>query len=235
MTGLAATAGIAAACVLAVLPWAMRRRPGGRATTADRTARSRERRRPGTPGNAETGIAAAGGGVAGVAAAGGAMTGGLVRSSLRIRPRAARRQHDEADPALLLDLVAVALAAGAPVPAALLAVGTSWPGPTGQGLVRAARALELGAPWDVAWTGASAGSRALAGALEPAWTVGASPAALLRTAADQVRSRRRAQTKVAAGRLGVRLLIPLAVCYLPAFVLVGLVPVIVSLASGLFG
>jgi len=149
---------------------------------------------------------------------------------------AGRAGGDDADPALLLDLVAVALAAGAPVPAALAAVGATWPGRTGLVLARAARALELGAPWDIAWTGAdTAGARSLAGALEPAWTAGASPVALLRTAADQVRARRRERTKVAAGRLGVRLMVPLAVCYLPAFVLVGLVPVIVSLASGLFG
>jgi len=37
----------------------------------------------------------------------------------------------------------------------------------------------------------------------------------------------------AAGRLGVRLVLPLGLCHLPAFVLVGLVPVLVSMASGL--
>jgi hypothetical protein len=93
----------------------------------------------------------------------------------------------------------------------------------------------LGAPWDVAWTGASAGARAVAASLEPAWTAGASPVPLLRTAADRLRSRRRAETRAAAGRLGVQLVLPLGLCYLPAFVLVGLVPVLVSLASGLLG
>lgn len=150
-----------------------------------------------------------------------------------------RRRHAvrsaEADPALLLDLVAVALAAGAPVPGALRTVGVAWPGGTGEALVRAARALELGAPWDVAWTGAGASARLVAGALEPAWSAGASPVPLLRTAADRLRSRRRAETRAAAGRLGVQLVVPLTLCYLPAFVLVGLVPVVVSLAAGLLG
>ncbi|HEY0117884.1 MAG TPA: type II secretion system F family protein [Cellulomonas sp.] len=141
----------------------------------------------------------------------------------------------EADPTLLLDLVAVALAAGAPVPAALAAVGSSWPGVSGEAMVRAARALALGAPWAVAWTGAGGTALAVATALEPAWASGASPVPLLRTAADRLRSRRRAETRAAAGRLGVQLVVPLGLCHLPAFVLIGLVPVVVSLASGLFG
>lgn len=139
-----------------------------------------------------------------------------------------------ADPALLLDLVAVALAAGAPVPTALTAVGTAWPGAVGEALVRAGHSLALGAPWDIAWAGA-AGARPVADALEPAWIAGASPVPLLRTAADRVRSRRRARARAAAGRLGVQLVVPLGLCFLPAFVLVGLVPVVVSLAAGVLG
>lgn len=142
---------------------------------------------------------------------------------------------DEADPALLLDLVAVALAAGAPVPQALSAVGAAWPGAAGETMVRAARALTLGAPWDVAWAGARGAAGLLAGALRPAWLTGASPVPALHAAADRARSRRRALTRAAAGRLGVQLVVPLALCYLPAFVLVGLVPVVVSLAAGLLG
>ncbi len=154
-----------------------------------------------------------------------------------LRQRLARRPGDagEADPALLLDLVAVALVAGAPVPTALSAVGSSWPGDAGVAMVRAARALLLGAPWDVAWTGAGGAARAVAQALQPAWSAGASPVPLLHAAAHRMRSRRRAQTRAAAGRLGVQLVVPLALCYLPAFVLVGLVPVVVSLARGLLG
>ena len=80
-----------------------------------------------------------------------------------------------------------------------------------------------------------AAALAVARALEPAWTAGASPVPLLRTAADRLRSRRRAETRAAAGRLGVQLVLPLTLCYLPAFVLVGLVPLVVSLARGLLG
>lgn len=160
----------------------------------------------------------------------------LDRAGRRTRmPRRSDRRAPRPDPALLLDLVAVALAAGAPVPTALTAVGSSWPGADGAALSLAARSLVLGAPWDVAWTGASGGARAVAEALHPAWSSGASPVPLLRTAADRMRSRRRAEIRAASGRLGVRLVVPLALCHLPAFVLVGLVPVVVSLGSGLLG
>jgi hypothetical protein len=200
---------VALALVAATVPWALRRPVGPFA-------------RPTTPG----------GGLSHQAAEPAAPDTPRTRARLVAR-RPARA--GEADPALLLELVAVALAAGAPVPTALVAVGAVWPGHAGVALVRAARALELGAPWDVAWTGAGAVPLAVARALEPAWTVGASPVPLLRTAADRLRSRRRAEIRAAAGRLGVQLVVPLGLCYLPAFVLVGLVPVVVSLASGLLG
>lgn len=151
------------------------------------------------------------------------------------RGRSTRSDAGLADPALLLDLVAVALAAGAPVPTALAAVGAAWPGAAGDAVLRAARALELGAPWDVAWAGAPRSARAVADALGPAWSAGASPVPLLRAGADRARAARRAATRTAAGRLGVRLVLPLGLCFLPAFLLLGLVPVVVSLAFGLFG
>jgi len=45
----------------------------------------------------------------------------------------------------------------------------------------------------------------------------------------------RSAAREAAGRLGVRLVLPLGLCFLPAFILIGLVPVILSLAAGLLG
>lgn len=38
----------------------------------------------------------------------------------------------------------------------------------------------------------------------------------------------------AASRLGVRLVLPLGLCYLPAFVLLGVMPVVAQLAGGIF-
>ena len=39
----------------------------------------------------------------------------------------------------------------------------------------------------------------------------------------------------AAGRLGVRLVLPLGLCHLPAFILIGVVPVLLSTGVALLG
>jgi len=65
---------------------------------------------------------------------------------------------------------------------------------------------------------------------------GVPAAELLRAEAERQRYEARAAGQAAAQRLGVQLLLPLGICVLPAFVLVGVVPLIVSvLSSTTFG
>ena len=129
------------------------------------------------------------------------------------------------DRAILLDLAAAALAGGASVPDTLRALGRCGAGPE---LEYAGRALLLGATWDEACESVPARHRALLDALAPAWTAGADPAPLLRHAADVVRAGRRREAEVTAARLGVRLVVPLGLCHLPAFVALGLIPIVLS-------
>lgn len=148
------------------------------------------------------------------------------------------------DPAVVLALLAAGCRSGASLPRVLAGVGRALEGPEGLVLCRAAERLELGASWGEAWTRSSdAGatnpedaSRALAvtvaDALAPTWTHGAAPGPALRAAAEQVRRERAERATQAAGRLGVRLVLPLGLCYLPAFVLVGIVPVLVAYGVG---
>lgn len=149
----------------------------------------------------------------------------------------AGRRWDEtrADPdaALLLELVAAALSAGAPVPRALSTIADALPGDVGTALRRVAGALALGSPWSVAWSGAPPAVLAIGDALEPTASTGASPVPLLRSAASAARRRRRAAGRAAAGRLGVWLVLPLGLCFLPAFLLLGVVPVVLSIAGRL--
>ncbi|MBU4336770.1 MAG: type II secretion system F family protein [Actinobacteria bacterium] len=140
-----------------------------------------------------------------------------------------------ADPALVIALLGAATAAGAPVPRAVRVVGAALGGVLGHQLVRAGARLELGASWDEAWSGAPAGVEIVAAGLRDAWEAGAAPGALLQVAADQHRGRRRAAAREAAGALGSRLVLPLGLCYLPSFVLLGLVPVVLSLAGPMLG
>ncbi|WP_028045169.1 type II secretion system F family protein [Cellulomonas sp. URHE0023] len=139
------------------------------------------------------------------------------------------------DSALLLDLVEVAVSTGVSIPRALAAVGSAVGGVPGEGLVRASASLVLGASWQAAWAGASSALVDVADVLETSWTSGSAPGPALRTRADQLRRRRRARARAAAGTLGVRLVLPLGLCFLPAFVLLGLVPMVLSLATGLLG
>lgn len=54
---------------------------------------------------------------------------------------------------------------------------------------------------------------------------------LLRSTADELRRDARARAAEASERLGVRLMLPLGVCVLPSFLLVGVVPLIVALLA----
>ncbi|WP_426593135.1 type II secretion system F family protein [Cellulomonas sp. McL0617] len=139
------------------------------------------------------------------------------------------------DPVLLLDLVEVALSTGASVPRALAAVGSAVRGPAGDCLARVSASLLLGASWRSAWAGSPASLVDVADVLEASWTTGSAPGPALRARADELRRRRRVRARAAAGALGVQLVLPLGLCFLPAFVLLGLVPMVLSLATGLFG
>jgi hypothetical protein len=139
----------------------------------------------------------------------------------------------EVDVAVLLALLDAATASGAGLPRALTAVGRAVGGADGRSMERASAALVMGAGWDVAWEGVAPRLAPLVGSLHGTWTTGAAPGPALLAGAEQVRRDRRTAAREAAGRLGVRLVVPLGLCFLPAFILIGLVPVMVSLGSAL--
>lgn len=151
-----------------------------------------------------------------------------------VRGAVAAGAGEELDVAVILDLVEAACACGASVPRALEVVGRASGG-RGESLAEVAAALVVGSPWSSAWSRAPASCAPVATALRSAWEEGAPPGGGLRTAAEQVRRDRHALALQAAGRLGVRLVLPLGLCHLPAFVLIGLVPLLVSMAAGSLG
>ncbi|WP_460757011.1 type II secretion system F family protein [Myceligenerans cantabricum] len=146
-----------------------------------------------------------------------------------------RSRGGEIDVQVLLDLLAAALGAGSGVPRALGAVGRAVAGRSGAALERAADALVLGATWGQAWVDAPEPLLPVVRALRGAWVDGAAPGEALRAAGQEARRERSAAARTAAARLGVRLVLPLGCCYLPAFVLVGLVPVLFAMGIGLLG
>ncbi|HET6532106.1 MAG TPA: type II secretion system F family protein [Actinoplanes sp.] len=142
----------------------------------------------------------------------------------------AARERAGADLPLCADLLAAALRAGAPVDRAASAVADALDGPLGERLDRTARSLRLGAEPAEAWahladvTGAQ---RLIAAAVRSSASGGALAGAFTRLA-DDLRADRSVAAEAAARRAGVLIVLPLGLCFLPAFVLAGLVPVLVA-------
>jgi pilus assembly protein TadC len=98
-------------------------------------------------------------------------------------------------------------------------------------LVRAGRSLLLGATWREAWEEAPAELRVLEEALVHAWEFGAPAAEALRSAREISEREALARAKAEAQRLGVRLVVPLGLCFLPSFILLAVVPLVAILAG----
>lgn len=116
---------------------------------------------------------------------------------------------------------------------ALTVVGGHLGGADGAALVRAGTAMGLGVPGDVVWSDAPPAVAHVGRVLAVGAAAGAAPGPQLRAEAARWRRERRAHARQAAAALGVRLTLPLGVCFLPAFVLLGLVPVVLGLAGDL--
>ncbi len=95
---------------------------------------------------------------------------------------------------------------------------------------RAGGLLSVGARWEDAWDEETLVSRSL----EPAWCDGANPVPLLVRAARSVLAGGDREARQAAARLSVRLVIPLGVCFVPAFIALGVLPVVIALAGDIW-
>jgi tight adherence protein B len=151
--------------------------------------------------------------------------------SPRARNRA-RHRHPRADapvPApVVLALMDAALGSGLPVGTACERVAAVVDADTAQAVRDLAGAVETGE-----WTpGAHPVSQALARPLALAVAAGAPPRYGIRSAAARLDREERRKALAAAGELGVRLTLPLALCLLPAFALAGVVPLVIAVVAG---
>lgn len=138
---------------------------------------------------------------------------GLAALAARWSARIVRRAHpSDPLPGLDLELAAVALCGGLPVDRALA-------------LLESALA-ECGLP---------PADPALGDVVAFASSAGAPVAALLRAEAAQRRAAAKARGRAAADEAGVALLLPLGVCILPAFVALGVVPIIAAVLGTVIG
>ena len=152
-----------------------------------------------------------------------------VASCRRILARC-RRVEEGVDGALACDLVASALACGVAIPRALEALAEAC---AAEALSWAAASLRLGATWADAWEDTPEWSRPLRDALEASWTSGTAPDTLLARSAAWERRSRLVDAKAQAEELSVRLVGPLGAFFLPAFLTLGIAPLLAHLVGGI--
>ncbi len=146
-----------------------------------------------------------------------------------------QRCSQAVDAAGLLDLTGALLSSGVGIEAALDRLAACVPG--AEPLAHVHRSLTAGTGWETAWSGVGedAELRVFGEQLAFAHATGAPTVELLQTGARQARAAHRQQAEQRAARLGVQMVIPLGICFLPAFVLLGVVPVVLALVPESLG
>ncbi|WP_020526038.1 type II secretion system F family protein [Catelliglobosispora koreensis] len=153
--------------------------------------------------------------------------------------------------AFAADLIAAALVAGATLDQALLRAAEVLPGPARQRILAVSHALRWGVDSTRAWdhlaqeqkvrrTGlfqtmreapAAVAERRLSRAAKRSSHSGAALAGALSRCADDLRDDAAHERQTASQRAAVLLVLPLGLCFLPAFLLSGLVPVVIAVLS----
>jgi Flp pilus assembly protein TadB len=136
---------------------------------------------------------------------------------------------------MMLELIGAMLDAGAGLGRSLELIADLVPPELGRQLRPVASALAIGADWETAWRSSSAQASqvlALRDALTFAALTGAPSAALLHAQAARLRRERNRTAEQRAAALGVQLVMPLGLCSLPAFVCLGVMPVLLGLLPG---
>lgn len=164
------------------------------------------------------------------------LTGTPARPSEPARiPWRRRLERTRASPALALalDLVASALRAGAPLCDALTVAAPATDPPCAAQLTRIGGLLRLGADPAEAWRGA-AGDPVLAPVAAAAVRSASSGVRLageFETVAGEIRATVHTAGQARAARAGVLVAAPLGLCFLPAFVCLGIIPTVVGIAG----
>lgn len=155
----------------------------------------------------------------------------------RVEPAEIRREREAAKAELpaLVRLLSAALSSGAAPAEALVAVAAALPGPAAARLLPAASRLRLGADPEKTWRTLvdDPALAPLGRALARAQATGAPVATTVERLADDLTRNARAEVEDRARAVGVKAAVPLGICLLPAFLLLGVVPVVGGLLSNL--
>ncbi len=149
-----------------------------------------------------------------------------------------RRERLVGDLPQACDLLAVCLESGLPLRAAVTELARVLDGPLGTALAEVSATVRLGADEAKAWAELGVTEPALAAlGREVARTVGSGVqlAATLRSLGAEARRAAHSAALVQARRVGVRSVLPLMLCFLPSFLLLGVVPIIGGVVGQLLG
>jgi pilus assembly protein TadC len=140
----------------------------------------------------------------------------------------------ERDLPVVCDLLAVCLSTGLPLATALAEVAAAVPGATGGRLRAVATSLALGTAPAQAWAAAPPEFASLGRVLIRAAESGSSVGSGLRALSAQLRAAAGAQAEAAVRRAGIWILAPLGLCFLPAFICLGVLPLVLGIAGNVF-
>lgn len=155
----------------------------------------------------------------------------------RVEPPELRRRREAVrrDLPHVVTLLGAALRGGAAPADAVATVCRALPGPAADRLRTAAARLDLGVDPATVWTGLGDDPELapLGRALARAHVTGAPVVATVERLAEELAQRARAEVEDRARTVGVRAAVPLGLCLLPAFLLVGVVPLVAGLLGEL--
>jgi Flp pilus assembly protein TadB len=204
----------------------------GPATPSRRTGGGRPARgRVGLSVAVGVGVAVLVGGISGFALGCVGVVAAWLLTALMESPEARRRRERlEADVPLVVDLLAAALSVGQSPSAAVGQIARAVDPPMRDELESLDAWLRLGGDPVAVWRdlGAHPQLGGVGRALARAADTGASVAEAMARLADDLRGEGRAEVESRARSVGVKAAAPLGLCLLPAFVLVGVVPLVAS-------
>lgn len=150
------------------------------------------------------------------------------RRALWQESRAGRREDSTpaTEAAVTAHLLAIALRTGLPLPTALERVAAESPRVIARDLLLVTTAYDRHGDPEQAWASAPMLWQPVAAALTVAGHAGIAPGPLLFTASGAILRRESAAQEVAIGRVSVRLVLPLGLVLLPAFMCTTVVPLV---------
>jgi Flp pilus assembly protein TadB len=155
----------------------------------------------------------------------------------RVEPPSVRRARMEVrrDLPHLVQLLGAALRGGAPPGEAVRSACTALPGAAADRLATITQRLALGVDPEKVWTTLADDPELapLGRALARAHRTGAPVVAAVERLGDELEHTARAAVEQRARAVGVRAALPLGLCLLPAFLLLGIVPLVAGLVSSM--